>query len=82
MAFQVWLQFAGESARDGNSIVPQRPPEQLPVVLQVLLSQVSYIFIDAILLMVLVMVVVVVAFLVAVGGGGRGGGVSVCCCCC
>lgn len=44
MAFQVWLQFAGESARDGNSIVPQRPPEKLPVVLQALLSQVGVSF--------------------------------------
>ena len=40
MAFQVWLQFAGEVARNGDGLMSQRPPEQLPVVLQVLLSQV------------------------------------------
>lgn len=40
MAFQVWLQFAGEVARSGDGVMSQRPPEQLPVVLQVLLSQV------------------------------------------
>ncbi|CAN0264436.1 unnamed protein product, partial [Laminaria digitata] len=39
MAFQVWLQFAGEVARSADGMMPQRPPEQLPVVLQVLLSQ-------------------------------------------
>ena len=40
MAFQVWLQFAGEVAGSGDGVMSQRPPEQLPVVLQVLLSQV------------------------------------------
>ena len=40
MAFQVWLQFAGEVARSGDGMMSQRPPEQLPVVFQVLLSQV------------------------------------------
>lgn len=42
MAFQAWLQFTEESARMGNGIVPQKPPEQLPIVLQVLLSKVSW----------------------------------------
>lgn len=38
MAFQAWLQFAEESTSD--EVESLRPPEQLPVVFQVLLSQV------------------------------------------